>query len=80
MIQSIQELECENFVVIKLEQTSSTEEYLLRPKNKTERELAYLLEDDKWLEKYFLTRTLKEAMAGVEIKDLVDKRKLELLK
>lgn len=84
----IKELECENFEVIKLATISPTERYILKPKNKTNKELQNLFPNEDFVGKFpfseykgrfLVERTFKDAMNGIKLEDIVRKRKLELL-
>jgi hypothetical protein len=88
-MEAIKELECENFEVFKMAQLSPTERYILKPKNKTEDELQNLFGEAEnytgtfpfiqYKGVYLVERTFEDAINGVKVRDLVNKRKIELL-
>ena len=88
MNNTIKELECENFEVIKLAITSPTERYILKPKNKTNKELQNLFPKEdfegkfpfsEYKGRFLVERTMKDVINGITLEEIIRKRKKELL-
>jgi hypothetical protein len=85
----IKELDCEKFEVRMLARTTVSDRYVLIPKWVTStKEIEALFPDEdfegiplfgQYIGKFLVVRTLSDALNGVTLEEVIDKRKLEVL-